>query len=92
MQLFWLLNQRNNERWPRSPPGKSAAYLFLLTSRLLSMSPNEPELLDLPLHRPGPHLKPLSSDFFADTRNPPGDVMLVDFCALLSSSKKHMGF
>ena len=35
MQLFWLLSQWNNERWPESPPGKAAAYLFILTPRLI---------------------------------------------------------
>lgn len=52
------------------------------------MSPNKPELLNLPLHRPGPHLKPLSSNFSVDTQKPSGDGMLVDFCALFDSSQK----
>lgn len=88
MQLFGLLSQGNNVRWLESPPGKSVAYLFILTPGLLSRSHNELELLNLPFHPPGSHLKPLFGDFFVDTQQPSGDVTLVSFYAPLSSCEK----
>lgn len=85
MQLFWLLSQGNNVRWLESPPGKSVAYLFILTAGLLSRSYNELELLNLPFHPPGSYFKPLFGDFFVDTQQPSGDVSLVSFYPPLSS-------